>query len=209
VKYFVTNPKAPGEEFPSLTLDDTRKHYFGHKAAKYDCEREHSEKWKLEHSAVTDVLAKTEGLILDIPCGTGRYFELYKEAGRDFIGMDVSEEMMVQARAKDPDADVKFGDIMEIPLESDSVNMTVCTRLLNLMTEDEMVQAVQELGRVTKDDMVCSLFTGLDKERHRRHWVHREGVFKHALYDADFQTKDGYVIRENVYHVWHCIRKTG
>jgi cyclopropane fatty-acyl-phospholipid synthase-like methyltransferase len=40
------------------------------------------------------------GTVLDIPCGTGRYFAQIAAAGRMVVGMDQSSGMLAQARAK-------------------------------------------------------------------------------------------------------------
>lgn len=40
------------------------------------------------------------GIVLDAPCGTGRYFEQVRAAGRQVVGVDQSAGMLQQARAK-------------------------------------------------------------------------------------------------------------
>lgn len=40
------------------------------------------------------------GIVLDAPCGTGKYFGLVREAGRRVVGIDQSTGMLAQARAK-------------------------------------------------------------------------------------------------------------
>jgi len=40
------------------------------------------------------------GTVLDAPCGTGQYFELVREAGRQVVGIDQSAGMLAQARAR-------------------------------------------------------------------------------------------------------------
>jgi SAM-dependent methyltransferase len=40
------------------------------------------------------------GTVLDAPCGTGRYFDLVREAGRHVVGIDQSAGMLAQARAR-------------------------------------------------------------------------------------------------------------
>ncbi len=40
------------------------------------------------------------GVVLDAPCGTGRYFPLVTEAGRRVVGIDQSAGMLGQAQAK-------------------------------------------------------------------------------------------------------------
>ena len=41
-----------------------------------------------------------DGVVLDIPCGTGRYFELVVAQGRRVVGADQSAGMVEQARAR-------------------------------------------------------------------------------------------------------------
>lgn len=40
------------------------------------------------------------GLLLDAPCGTGRYFDVVRVAGHRVVGIDQSSGMLAQARAK-------------------------------------------------------------------------------------------------------------
>lgn len=40
------------------------------------------------------------GIVLDAPCGTGRYFELIEEGGRSVVGVDQSAGMLDRARAR-------------------------------------------------------------------------------------------------------------
>jgi SAM-dependent methyltransferase len=41
-----------------------------------------------------------DGIVLDAPCGTGRYFALVRAAGRRVVGIDQSARMLAQAEAK-------------------------------------------------------------------------------------------------------------
>lgn len=202
------------EEIKPLDLESTRKHYFGPKAWAYDHDdRETSHKWLAENEAVKAALAAAVEVrdrpavktwVLDIPCGTGRFFELFRSNHLDFIGMDVSDDMLSQARQKDMDADIRYGDIINIPLPDKAVDVSICIRLLNLILEEEMVAAAAELGRVTKSHIICSLFTGDDKIRNNRAWVHRQAVFLRAMAGAGFRIKKRYDLPRPYYHVWHC-----
>jgi SAM-dependent methyltransferase len=40
------------------------------------------------------------GVVLDAPCGTGRYFPIVAESGRQVVGIDESAGMLAQARAR-------------------------------------------------------------------------------------------------------------
>ena len=112
--------------------------------------------------------------------------------------------MMCQARIKAPQNTIEFGDIMEIPLGDKEVDHSVCIRLLEKMTEAEMVSAISSLARVTKKTIICSLITGQEKERRNRSWVHRERVFATAVENAKFKIASAYEIRKNEMFVWHC-----
>ncbi len=178
----------------------TLKYYYGRKAWDYDLEREDSKKWKNEHLIMDRRMSKGSGLVLDIPCGTGRFFELYRNHGLDFIGMDVSDDMMVQARAKDPAAEVVFGDILNIPRENKSVDMSVCTRLLNFLSESEMHRAVSELCRVTTGRIHCGLFTST--EHPNRCNAHTEESFTDAAKAGGFVFTERVTVREPDYGIY-------
>lgn len=189
-----------------LSLSTVRRDYYGKKAFEYDLGREDSQKWQLENQSVNEFLKDKYGKILDIPCGTGRFFSLYREYGLQFIGMDVSEDMMCQARAKDDKAEVIFGDIEHIPLEDKAVDYSLCVRLLDKIEEKEMMQAVVELGRVTSKAMLFTVITGPERQRRNRSWVHREGAMMHAIKEAGFKPIKAYEIRAPEMHAWECER---
>lgn len=55
------------------------------------------------HVSFVQRLAETcpkGGVILDAPCGTGRYFSIVKETGRRVVGADQSAGMLARARAR-------------------------------------------------------------------------------------------------------------
>lgn len=74
--------------------------------ATYDAEAptydDHPYPVPLHESFVARLLAacSTGGLVLDAPCGTGRYFAQVVASGRRVVGADQSDGMLGQARAK-------------------------------------------------------------------------------------------------------------
>lgn len=54
---------------------------------------EHQRRWV---SRLVD-LAPPGGLVLDVPCGTGRYFDIVVGAGRQVVGVDQSAGMLAEA----------------------------------------------------------------------------------------------------------------
>lgn len=187
---------------PALDLASTRDHYVGRKAFDYDTKNIGSEKWQRETTAIAEGLEGITGPVLDIPCGTGRFFSLYRERGLPFVAMDVSEDMMAQARAKDSGAQVVHGDIENIPLGDKTVECAVVIRLLEKLPEDEMARALKEVGRVTSKRILCGLITGDHVERRPRSWMHRLPVFQQAVREAGFRIVGHAPVREPEMYVW-------
>ena len=185
-----------------LDLAAARTCYHGKKAFTYDVGRENDSKWQKEYAAVEHALQGMSGTVLDIPCGTGRFFPIYKKLSLDFSGMDVSEDMMLQARAKTPEAKVLFGDITRIPLPDNAVDCSVCVRLLEKMPEEEMAQVIKELARVTSKRIICSLVTGDHIERRNRAWMHRYAAFKEVVAAARFTIQGSQEIRAPEMYMW-------
>jgi SAM-dependent methyltransferase len=68
-------------------------------AAAYDDERH---PWDMQREWVARVLGliPPRGVVLDAPCGTGKYFPLLAAAGHRVAGVDQSAGMLAQARAR-------------------------------------------------------------------------------------------------------------
>src|SRR5215204_5830905 len=57
------------------------------------------------------------GVILDAPCGTGRYFPMVLDAGRSVVGIDQSAGMLAQARAKHPEFVLEQRGLQELEFD--------------------------------------------------------------------------------------------
>lgn len=125
--------------------------YRGRTAEIYD-QRSGSAKWHAEEAAMERFLSIVGrgAKVLDIPVGTGRFLAAYRRHGMSAIGMDVSEDMMAQARLKVPESDLRVGDILAINLPTQSVDLAVAVRILSWLTIDEMKHALYELSTVAR-----------------------------------------------------------
>jgi SAM-dependent methyltransferase len=192
---------APTER-PPLGLKTVRGDYYGKKAYDYELNRDSDQKWLKEFDAVHQGLSGITGPVLDIPCGTGRFFEVYESLGLSFIGRDVSHDMLVQAQAKCPGGDIAIGDIEHIDLPDNLVEASVVIRFLDKLPEDEMAVVLKEVGRVTLRRILAGNIIGDRVERRRRSWVHRFDVFKQAVHDAGFKIVGKAPIRPPEMNVW-------
>lgn len=143
----------------------TAANYVGRVAAGYDADRERQIKWAAEHRIVAELLAglPAGATVLDVPVGTGRFLELYRLAGLEAIGLDVSGDMLQVARAKVAPGQVvslRRGNVLALDLADASVDVALCIRLLNMMEPQEMARALHELQRVARARVILSLRVG-------------------------------------------------
>lgn len=89
------------------------------------------------------------GSILDVACGTGTLLKLAWESGLSCYGMDISQGMLDQARAKVPDAELNLASYYEIPYPDGYFDYVVETNSLS----GEFIDArkvIAEMIRVCK-----------------------------------------------------------
>jgi hypothetical protein len=121
--------------------------YYGAAAENYDFEREHSVRWEKENAAVAAFV--DEGPVLDVPLGTGRYVPIYRRKGLDFLGADISRDMLAVAKRRHGYLGYK-ASILALPYLDRSFATAVCTRMLDWLPPAEMERAVAELRRVAE-----------------------------------------------------------
>ena len=78
--------------------------------------------------AIVDALPP--GDALDAACGTGRHAAYLAGRGHRVIGVDGSPEMLEHARAKVPTAEFRHGDLHDLPVPDDHVDLVVCALAL-------------------------------------------------------------------------------
>lgn len=90
--------------------------------------------------------------IADIGCGNGR---LQNELGEEisYTGIDNNEKLLAEARKNHPKENFIKGDLLDIPLDDESCDITFCIAALHhIPSEEKRKMAVKELKRITKKD---------------------------------------------------------
>lgn len=138
--------------------------YHDAKADGYDAERVESPAWRWEDEVVAAHLA---GLprgtrVLDVPFGTGRFVPHYVRAGCDVVGVEVSADMLEEARSIHGPLldgfDLRLGDATALPLPADDVDLAVCFRFLpGIVTAPQAAATLRELARVTRGEALILL----------------------------------------------------
>ncbi|WP_366657882.1 metalloregulator ArsR/SmtB family transcription factor [Fodinicurvata sp. EGI_FJ10296] len=140
------------------------------------------------------------GTLLDIGTGTGRIIEVLGDRAERAIGIDLSREMLAVARANleragFKSAQVRQGDLYQLPVPRASVDVAVMHQVLHYM--EDPLDAIAEAGRVLKPG---GLLLIADFEQHtveslREEHAHRwlgfdEQVVAGWLTDAGFSAPD-------------------
>ncbi|AMB85521.1 SAM-dependent methyltransferase [Pseudomonas agarici] len=136
-------------------------------------------------------LAGEPGLVLDLPCGAGRFWPLLAEKpNRVIIGADNSASMLETALNAQPVEVVKRirplqTSAFDIELPDNAVDSIFCMRLLHHVGEAAHRMALlEEFQRVTRDSVIVSLWVDGNFKAWRRRRLERER-------QAD-EARDGY-----------------
>jgi ubiquinone/menaquinone biosynthesis C-methylase UbiE len=106
------------------------------------------------------------GVVLDIPCGTGRFTNFLLQEGYRVIGADISPQMIGEARRKvegKPDNLIGFQtcEVERLPFPDRSIDCTLTVRFLHLVPAEVRPRVFQELKRVSRGKVV--LCVNVDK----------------------------------------------
>ena len=84
--------------------------------------------------------------LLDVACGSGLAIELARLRGASCCGIDASARLVAVARDRNPESDIRIGDMHDLPWEADSFDVATSFRGIWGTTPD----AVAEIRRVLR-----------------------------------------------------------
>ena len=132
-------PKGAYSE--ELTRAYDRRH-FGGRSGQYILQR--------DLQAVQSLLGYVDGLILDIPCGTGAYLVPLVEHGHDVVAADASPPMLRVAGQNAVDAPRVLCDVHHLPFRDGAFNASVTLRLFSHIPKHALLPVLQELKRAVR-----------------------------------------------------------
>lgn len=103
----------------------------------------------------------SEGHIVDVPCGSGRFFDIFSKA-KSLTMIDYSAGMLKTVEERYGIAEnVRMiqADIASLPLDDNSADLCFCMRLFHHMKDDQTRSgALKELARVSKKYVALSFY---------------------------------------------------
>ncbi len=120
-------------------------------------------------------MAGEPGLVLDLPCGAGRFWPVLSEKpGRVIIGSDNSANMIeVAMKAQPPEVTSRVRPLQtsafDINLPDQSVDSIFCMRLIHHVGDPaHRARMLREFHRVTRDSVIISLWVDGNYKAWRR-----------------------------------------
>lgn len=142
-------------------------------------------------------LAGEPNLVLDLPCGAGRFWSLLaKQPNRVILAADNSADMLAIATAGQP-ADVVARvkpfqtSAFAIDLGDNAVDSIFCMRLLHHIAEPEhRLAMLREMYRVTRDTLIVSLWV----DGNYKSWKRRRLEARRAAQNCTTSNQNRFVI---------------
>lgn len=119
-----------------------KKYYSGKNVSEYEMVRGKQKTWHNENKIVPEVIkkyVKEKETIIDLPCGTGRWLEIFNEFQLHSIMIDISKEMLKVAEKKSLNfTNAKFFfiklDVLSETTRLPRADILIMTRFLNLIS---------------------------------------------------------------------------
>jgi SAM-dependent methyltransferase len=86
--------------------------------------------------------------VLDVGCGAGAFLSLVAERGGVPYGIDASEALIAFSRRRLPNADLRVGEMEDLPWDDDSFDLVAGFN--SFFFANDMVAALREAGRVAR-----------------------------------------------------------
>ena len=138
--------------------------------------------------------------VLDAGCGEG--FSLNKlisnKIGDELEGIEYSKEAIALGEKLFPNANIKLGDIYNLPYKTDSFDLVVCTEVLEHLEDPQ--KALLEIIRVSKKYLILSV---------PNEPIFRLANFLRGKYMSSFGNSHGHINHWTIFSFQKFIKKNG
>ena len=112
------------------------------------------------------------GRVLDAACGTGKYFGMVLDAGRQVVGTDQSAGMQAQARAKHPDVPTQKVGLQELAFDGE-FDAVMCVDAMEHVFPEDWPLVLANLRRAVRPGGGYHYYPPLEQVAE---WVQRAGL---------------------------------
>jgi 2-polyprenyl-3-methyl-5-hydroxy-6-metoxy-1,4-benzoquinol methylase len=91
--------------------------------------------------------------LLDVGCGTGHHLQHLRRRGFAVAGVDGADEMLREARRRNPGALIQQADVEQLPIATGSFDFVLCIEVLRYLPDP--LPCLRELARVLKPGGAC------------------------------------------------------
>ena len=152
---------------------------YDHSAHVYDAQYSEEQQTKIR-TALTKVIFRKEGFIIDLGCGTGQLLPYVTRLVNLVVCVDVSRNLLAQAKTRAQHRRQVLllrADADNLPFQSCKFDVAFAITLLQNMPNP--IQTLNEMKRVTREDGIC-VVTGLKK-------CFSEQQFEELMKQAEFE----------------------
>jgi ubiquinone/menaquinone biosynthesis C-methylase UbiE len=151
-----------------MHLDDLNysaaSYYAGRNAEVYEAQRANKLRWAEENRTVAAYVTHLppRSSLLDVPFGTGRFASFYIAAGLQVTGVDISRDMIAQARSAleltNTHFDLRVAPAEKLPFADQAFDYLICSRFIKWLPTLTHVSAVaSEFRRVCRREMLIQV----------------------------------------------------
>lgn len=130
--------------------------------------------------------ARGEGMVCDLGCGPGHIAQYLKDRGVEMRGIDLSSEMVNQARRLIPEIPFQRGDMLNLDLESGSLAGIVAFFAIIHLRRDDVPRALSSMHASLKPGGRLLLsFHGGTGTIHRDQWYGKPVSIDVTLFESE------------------------
>jgi len=148
--------------------------YYGEIAKNYLEDRVDHPKWVAEQNKMTEILDYIPDniTVLDVPFGTGRFVQEYKNKNFNVYGLELSKEMIdvfMKNNGKKYDCNLYVGDASKMPFDDNKFDLVVSFRFLhNIIDYKTAKMVLKEISRVSSSKAIIEINIRKDSAKYSR-----------------------------------------
>lgn len=150
--------------------------------------------------------------VLDLGCGNGRVYELLKDMGVQYYGLDISQELVKLAKKSVPKGHFVVGDLLKTPYKDNEFDLIICMATLHhIPSKSARNDALREIYRITKPggNILITIWYFWNKHFYvkqifRNFWFQLKGnsILDPGDFSMPWKTGEGKTVTRRYFHAW-------